>query len=216
VLFHVAIIPHQGDIRGSADLGFFAMELIGTITPDRPLLVAALKLEAVHLGRSGLPVLVTGAGKVNAAVVTARVLADSKPSEVINLGTAGALRDGLEGIHEIARVEQHDFDEKSLFELAGIEFCPPVVIAEQGIRLATGDVFVSDSEARARLAQRADLVDMEGYSIAFACRSVDVPVRLVKHVSDSANEHAFKSWEASVGASAEVLADWVDANLAIA
>ena len=49
---------------------------------------------------------------------------------------------------------------------------------------------------RDRLAERADLVDMEGYAVAFACRRLGVPVRLVKHVSDRADDSAL-DWPTS-------------------
>ncbi|MBM3670531.1 MAG: nucleoside phosphorylase, partial [Actinobacteria bacterium] len=51
------------------------MRLHRTISPDQPLLVVALEEEATHLHVSGLPVLITGAGKVNAAVALATTLA---------------------------------------------------------------------------------------------------------------------------------------------
>ena len=44
------------------------MRLYRSISSDLPLLVVALEEEATHLHGSELPVLVTGAGKVNAAV----------------------------------------------------------------------------------------------------------------------------------------------------
>ena len=44
------------------------MRLHRTISPDLPLLVVALEEEATHLHVSELPVLVTGVGKVNAAI----------------------------------------------------------------------------------------------------------------------------------------------------
>jgi adenosylhomocysteine nucleosidase len=65
---------------------------------------------------------------------------------------------------------------------------------------------------RERLAKRAHLVDMEGYGVAFACREYGVPVRLVKHVSDTADEAAM-DWPALVDASAKVLGDWVRAQV---
>ena len=65
--------------------------------------------------------------------------------------------------------------------------------------LATGDVFVTDPLVRARLAEVASLVDMEGYAVAYACRQFGVPVRLVKHVSDDADEGAL-DWPARVDA----------------
>ncbi|MSV75345.1 MAG: nucleoside phosphorylase, partial [Actinobacteria bacterium] len=68
------------------------MRLHRSISPDRPLLVVALEEEARHLHPLGLPILVTGAGKVNAAVAVATTIGEQRPSSLINLGTAGALR----------------------------------------------------------------------------------------------------------------------------
>ncbi len=74
--------------------------------------------------------------------------------------------------------------------------------------LATGDVFVTDWSVRTRLAQHARLVDMEGYAVAYAAMAFDVPVRLVKHVSDHADEGAH-DWPAVVDASARALGGWL-------
>ena len=46
--------------------------------------------------------------------------------------------------------------------------------------LASGDLFVTDPVVRSALAQRAHLVDMEGYAIALACTELGVPVHLVR------------------------------------
>ena len=40
-----------------------------------------------------------------------------------------------------------------------------------------------------------------------------MPVELVKHVSDEANEHAFRSWQESVASSARILTDWAARNI---
>jgi len=184
------------------------MELFGEIKPDRALLVVALREEGEHLHDLGLPILVTGAGKVRAAAATARALADQEPAEVINLGTAGALKDGLEGIHVVGRVVQHDFDGEAIFELTGEHFGAPLELGA-GPELATGDRFVANPELRDRLAKLADLADMEGYAVAAAAQSAGVPVRLVKIVSDDGTEHAARSWSDSMAACAEALAAWV-------
>lgn len=189
------------------------MRLHRTISPDRPLLVVALEEEAAHLHVSELPVLVTGAGKVNAAVAVATILGQYSPSHVVNLGTAGALHDGLVGTHVIGTVLQHDFDDAALHALTGLHFGEPIALADAGPVLATGDAFVSDQVTRARLAARADLVDMEGYAIAVAARAADLPVTLVKRVSDSAGDGAQRSWRESVDECAEHLGGWVSANL---
>ena len=187
------------------------IEVHGQVEPDRPLLVVALHEEGVHLQRHGIPLLVCGPGKVNAALGVSRVLAGARPSEVINLGTAGSLRDGLYGTHVIGRVTQHDFDEKAIFALTGRDFGGPLGLGD-GPTLTTGDSFVADSAVRARLAEHADLVDMEGYAIASAAAAMGVPVRLVKHVSDEGDEKAARSWSESVEACAELLGDWLAAD----
>ncbi|BFV56891.1 nucleosidase [Kitasatospora sp. CMC57] len=190
------------------------MRLLGTITPDRPLLVVAVEEEAAHLGAS-LPVLLTGMGKVNAAVALATVLArGERPAEVLNLGTAGALRAGWAGTHEVARVLQHDLDTPVLRALTGRTFGAPIELdVAGGPVLATGDLFVSDPAARDRLAEQADLVDMEGYAVATVAQRAGVPFRLVKHVSDEAGAGADRAWRESVDSCAKELAAWVRDHL---
>ena len=191
------------------------MRLIGEIDPVRPLLVVAVAEEAAHLN-GGLPVLLTGMGKVNAGVALAAVLARGPlPAAVVNLGTAGALRPGLEGTHEIGEVIQHDLDSEVLRTLTGATVGAPLTLdaVRSGPVLATGDLFVAEESARQRLAERADLVDMEGYAVASAALAAGVPVRLVKHVSDEAGEGAARTWRESVDACARALGLWVRDNL---
>ncbi|MQS14358.1 nucleoside phosphorylase [Streptomyces kaniharaensis] len=189
------------------------MRLLGTIAPDRPLLVVAVREEAAYLD-DRLPVLLTGIGKINAAAALATVLAQGeKPDEVINLGTAGALRPGWEGTHHVTQVIQHDLDSPALLALTGRSYGAPLIVGRgDGPVLATGDLFVSDPAARDRLAEHADLVDMEGYAVATVAHRAGLPVRLIKHVSDEAGDGAAHSWRESVDDCARHLAHWVAAQ----
>ncbi|AGL17306.1 nucleosidase [Actinoplanes sp. N902-109] len=191
------------------------MRIIGAITPDKPLLVMAVALEAEALG-SELPVLLTGMGKVNAALSVAAALAGgSRPREIINLGTAGALRPGMSGTHTIGTVLQHDLDSETLLKLTGEVTGPPLPLGDPGgVVLATGDAFVADPATRDRLAQHAHLVDMEGYAVAAAAHAARVPVRLVKHVSDDAGQHAAATWRESVAECSRHLAGWLAVHAA--
>ena len=83
-------------------------------------------------------------------------------------------------------------------------------VGASDVVLATGDVFVSDPAIRDALAERAHLVDMEGYAVAWAAREAGVPVRLVKHVSDAADESAL-DWTSMVEGSAVALGEWLQA-----
>lgn len=188
------------------------VELSGTISPDRPLLVVATEAEATRLPTDAA-ILLTGMGKVNAtAALTTVLAAGSLPAEVINLGTAGALRPGLTGLHLVRRVVQHDLDTELLHRLTGETVGAPLDLGDTGLVLATGDTFVSDEVVRERLARRADLVDMEGYAVASVAIRFGVPVRLVKCVSDGAGDDAARSWQENVAACAALLAGWLHAE----
>ena len=187
------------------------MRLTGAVSADRPLLVVALDEEAAQLG-SALPVLITGVGKVRAATSVARLLATQVPAYVVNIGTAGGLRNGLDGVHEVGTVIQHDFASAAIEAVTGIGFGPPLRLGE-GLTLATGDQFVAGGPMREALAGQADLVDMEGYAVAAACLEAGVTARLVKLVSDDADEHALRSWVDTVADHAHTLATWVADHL---
>ncbi|GAA2378771.1 nucleosidase [Catellatospora methionotrophica] len=185
------------------------MILTGTVAPDRPLIVVALAEEAAHLD-TPYPVLLTGVGKVSAALAVARVLgAGVLPREIVNLGTAGALRSGLGGLHEISRVVQHDFHTATIQAVTGYTFGGPLDLPGAGPVLATGDVFVSDPVLRTALAEHADLVDMEGYAVAAAAAAYGVPLRMVKQVSDEADGEAVTGWAEAVDHCARLLAGWL-------
>jgi len=171
------------------------------------LVVSATPQEAAYVP-DGLEVLVTGIGKVPAAAAVARALAlDPLISEVVNIGSAGALHDHLEGLHEIGSVLNHDLSAGLLRQL-GVDPQEWLTLPADGLRLATGDLFVTDPAVRAGLAAIADLVDMEGYAVAWAARQAGVPVRLVKHVSDRADE-ASMDLPQLVDVSARALGAWL-------
>ena len=190
------------------------MKLHRTISLDRPLLVVALEVEAEHLHVSELPVLITGVGKVRAASALSAVLARQRPSRLINLGTAGSLREGLSGTHVVGRVEQHDFDDATIRALTGEHHGAPIPLGTGGPVLGSGDAFIDSGSARENLRARGiDLVDMEGYAVAFAAAQFGLPVTLVKTVSDGAGEGAGATWQDTVASCAERLGDWLRREL---
>lgn len=177
------------------------------------LVVAATRAEAAHVP-GHLPVVITGLGKTAAAVATTRALSGVDPARtlVVNIGTAGALREGLAGVHLPGTTINHDMNAEAIRALG---YDPEERLYVDGgdeTVLASGDVFVTDPAVRAVLAEQAHLVDMEGYAVAFACRRMGVPVRLVKHVSDNADESAM-DWPAMVDRSAAALGAWLAEQL---
>ncbi|UJL61286.1 nucleosidase [Corynebacterium diphtheriae] len=114
-------------------------------------------------------------GTLNATIALARALADAhsrghRPTRIINTGTAGSLIPSCSGIFEIDHVIKHDFDHETLTAITG----RPLPTAG----LATGDTFISDTATRDRLAQPAQLCDMEGYAVVKVAREFGIPVTL--------------------------------------
>jgi adenosylhomocysteine nucleosidase len=184
------------------------------MTRHRFLVVASTQAEAAYVPRQ-LPLVITGLGKTAAAVETARALADVDRTDltVMNVGTAGALRPGLSGLHVPGAVLNHDMNADVIRALGYDPEEMLHIVGGDATVLASGDVFVADPAVRDALAQRADLVDMEGYAVAYACRQFGVRVRLVKHVSDNADELAL-DWAARVDGSARVLGRWLQKHCA--
>ncbi|OKY21128.1 nucleosidase [Corynebacterium diphtheriae] len=77
---------------------------------------------------------------------------------------------------------KHDFDHKTLTAITGRPFANridlPAVTSLPTAGLATGDTFISDTATRDRLAQQAQLCDMEGYAVVKVAREFGIPVTL--------------------------------------
>ena len=186
-------------------------------SPRLPLIVAATEIDIIHVPRT-IPRVITGLGKTAAAVATTQALtrmaAEPEGLEgltVLNVGTAGALRDEIVGLHLPGVVFNHDINGDAIRAL-GYDPREELTVDGDDTVLASGDLFVTDPDVRARLAERAHLVDMEGYAVALSCAQFGVPVRLVKHVSDNADGSAH-DWPTAVAASALALAEWVERHL---
>nr|WP_124711587.1 nucleosidase [Gordonia insulae] len=174
------------------------------------LVVAATRAEARYVP-ADTRLLITGIGKVRAATALTRALAgdgDVPVRQVVNVGTAGALHDHHAGLYLPSVVVEHDI---SATELRAMGY--PVVdrwemAGGDGTVLASGDTFVADPGRRATLAAIADLVDMEGCAVAHVSAEFGVPCRMVKVVSDSADEGAL-DWPSLVDAAARQLGEWL-------
>lgn len=180
---------------------------------SRVLVVSATRAEAAHVP-DGTRLLISGLGKVTAAIALAAALTraahgvDEPIETVVNIGTAGALHDHHSGLFVPSRVLEHDLDAEVLAQLGYPTVSSWDLPDGDGSVLATGDSFIQDSARRAELARVADLVDMEGAAFARVGAHFGVPVRLVKVVSDSADESAV-DWPARVDAAARLLGDWL-------
>ncbi len=160
-----------------------------------------------------LPTLVTGVGKVRAATATTWAGVTQRPSVILNVGTAGALRPGELAagvVHEVGAVLQHDVNGRAIATLVGSDPSPRLELSDSAVVLATGDRFISSPQDRDALAEHAHLVDMEGYAVAASATQLGIPVRLAKTISDDAGHGAALTWSESLHEASHRLAAWLD------
>ena len=131
-------------------------------------------------------VFLTGVGKVNAAIRAATLIERYKPKRVFNFGTAGSISCTAGKIYKCTYFSQRDIILGGCLTGPQIdELHAPIKIGTDGVRLSTGDNFVTDTYGII-----ADLVDMEAFAIAKACQLANVEFICYKYVSDMADENA--------------------------
>ncbi len=163
------------------------------------LLVAAHASELVAFEDDipGFVRLLTGVGKIPAAYALTRALATGDYDEIVVVGTAGAIDPDVEGgIYDVAAAVQHDV--KDLDGVLGQHVSLPtrVETGRDGLVIATGDHFVDDAEAVALIRNLdARLVDMESYALIWVAQQFGIPIRILRAVSDRAQDGATELWD---------------------
>lgn len=156
----------------------------------------------------------SGIGKVNAATTTQFIINKYKPKYIINTGLAGSLTPSSKAgdIFIAEKMVQHDFDITAFgnpkgYMDNGIEPDKPTIYysdknlvnefinksKNKNIKtgtIATGDIFVSDKQTKNSIRKEfgADLVDMESAAIAQTAKRNNIPVIILRSVSDGLNE----------------------------
>jgi len=189
---------------------------------DAPVLVVcAVARELAELApREGVDVLAVGVGPVEAALGTARALAQRRYRAVINAGIAGGFRDRC-AVGDVVVVTREEYVELGLEDGGGFPLpdgaqlertveadaglvAPFVggiaaVILGRGVTSAT----VTSTDARARvlaLRYRADVESMEGFAVLRAAREAGVPGIEIRGVSNLVGDRATNEWDFAAGA----------------
>ncbi|WP_434809813.1 nucleoside phosphorylase [Microbacterium sp. bgisy189] len=169
------------------------------------LLVAALDSEVAAFPASlpGFDRLITGPGKLRAAYELTRALAGGNYDEIVVVGTAGAVDATLpDEVHDVTAAIQHDVTDLDGIVGQHVSLPPRVTTgAAGGVTIATGDNFVDDAAAVEIIRTLGGaLVDMETYAYIWVAQQFDVPIRVLKAVSDNAQDDAITDWRAAVAA----------------
>jgi len=168
---------------------------------SRVLVITALESELdAARAPAGVAVRYCGIGKVNTAIATTLALVEVMPAILVNYGTCGRINAALTGLHEVARVIQRDMLAMPLAPRGVTPLMPEeaeLISGHGRIVCGTGDSFVTASDPWL-IEAGVDVVDMELYAIAKACRHLGVPWRAFKYITDDANDDAHAEWTANI------------------
>lgn len=158
-----------------------------------------------------VPVIYTGVGLSNAAMMTYEAIMRHKPQRVINYGSAGALKD-VSGLLTVAAVCQRDANCEPLRE-RGFMLGENILYyqsGQSGVRCGSGNNFVTDPDIWTR--DHCDIVDMELWAIAKVCDRLHIPWISKKWISDKADGDAGTTWEGALLAGQGEFIKWFNSG----
>ena len=153
--------------------------------------------------QAGIPVLYTGVGKVNAAMVLSRRLSALRSKgnalpTVVNFGSAGSRTFNTGALVACTDFVQRDMDVGALGFAHGVtpfEEVPDVLrFSNMFPELPTATCGSGDSFETGAPKVACDVVDMEAYALAKVCHVEATPFVCAKFVSDGADHAAAQDW----------------------
>lgn len=150
---------------------------------------------------------ITGIGKVNAAIALTKAIQEKKPKLIVNLGSAGGYGFSKGEVVCCTKFIQRDMNAQGLgfkkFEtpLSGI----PIVL-ENGLKmdsLKEGICGTGDSFEMNHINTEYNVIDMEAYSLALIAMQENIPFLCLKYISDDAGSDAADDWSVQVHLASE-------------
>ena len=173
-----------------------------------PLLVFAMPEESQDVFRD-YDVLHTQIGKVNASYALTKRIQETRPSMVVNLGTAGSRKHQGGVVVNPTSFIQRDMDVSVLgFDKFKTPFSDDPKILQYGERfdaLPGGVCGTGDNFDASEAANDFDVVDLEAYALALICMREDIPFLCLKYVSDGADDDANADWNVALLKAAKAL-----------
>ena len=151
---------------------------------NKILLLSATDYEHDCKDLFGIPIHITGIGKINAAINTTKLIYEHDPDIVINFGSCGNLKDYKIGeVLEVGTVI-NDLDTLGFYNQVS-----NILNKDSDIKCLTTDHMYDSShddyvESYMEKIDECDIIDMELFSIAESCRIADKFLYSYKWVSD--------------------------------
>lgn len=177
---------------------------------------SAVKYTAVDGSRSlDIIAIYCGIGKVNAATVTAYLLATKQADLIVNCGLSGGFNSLNVGDVVVGTgFVEHDFDLSAIgykpgqkpgqdyFYYANKHFTDDFKSkypCKSGV-MVSGDCFVSDDKKAKELIEQWDAVscDMESAAIASVCHDFDIPFVSIRRISDGADNAGGDTYQSTI------------------
>lgn len=151
--------------------------------------------------------LITGIGKVNAAMELTQEINRRQPELIVNLGSAGSKSFQKGEVVCCTKFIQRDMDVRGLgFKLyeTPLSGIPPVL--EYGLEkedLPNGICGTGDSFEMNHAETDYNIVDMEAYPLALISMKKNIPFLCLKYISDDAGSEAAEDWAVQVHLASE-------------
>ena len=144
--------------------------------------------------KTGCVTVISGIGKVVAALATQALICEHKVDVVVNAGICGALAEDFEPGTVFRVIRTWEGDRGELGATTSPLICSyDLWLDLKGARLITNDTPVFDSKKKRLLAQSGDLVDMEGAAVVKTAMMYGTTCHLLKGVTDSADAEGQKT-----------------------
>ncbi len=148
--------------------------------------------------KDNIIVIISGIGKVNAAISTQLLIDKYDVSKILNIGTCGGLDDSIKigNVYSVLKSFQYDFDLSEVDNVNigymqdyDLTYFPNKTISIYGVIeggvLASGDRFSNgEKDINTIRSLKGNLKDMEGASVAQTCYSNKVDCYIIKGVTD--------------------------------
>ncbi len=150
-----------------------------------------------------------GIGKINAALKATEIIHKFKPKHILNLGTAGSHKFATHSLIECVGFVQRDMDLSPLGFPHGETPMDPIKgliqVPSKKLSLPVGVCGTGDAFEVGRPKIECDLVDMEAYAIAKACKTFGVEFTAVKYITDGSDDNAHNDWRENLRPAAQAL-----------
>ena len=194
-------------------------ELVASLKSKKEEKVGGITFFRGKLGKVKVAIAKCGVGKVFAALTAEAMIMKYSPRLVINTGVGGGIAKGIPvGSVVVAdKLVQHDMDTSAIGDPKGLISGINQVFFEADKRarvltlkiaeelrakccegtVASGDIFVSDSALKKKIAEDfgASVCEMEGAAIAQVAFVNSTPICVIRAISDSADEEGSVSYE---------------------